>query len=294
MSDDAIRSGLAALLNAKVRSDAARRVEGGCINECFRYETGLGPAFVKVASAHRLAMFEAEAAGLEELQAAHAVRVPNVLGVGEFEDRALLALEWIDLSRPTPRTDRMFGEQLAQQHRTTKPLHGWKRANFIGATPQTNLWSIDWLNFWRGHRFEAQLNLASQNGADAGFMERATLLCALMDGFFAAHTPVASLLHGDLWGGNYAADSSDAPVIFDPAVYFGDRECDLAMTRLFGGFGREFYAAYESAWPLDTGWQQRVELYNLYHVVNHFNLFGGGYLAQAEEMVARLLAELGH
>ena len=282
------------MLNANVLPDAAERVEGGCINECFRYQATFGPVFVKTAPAERLAMFEAEAVGLQELQAARAVRVPNVLGVGQFEDRALLALEWFDLSRPTSRTDRMFGEQLSQQHRTTKPLHGWKRANFIGSTPQSNLWSIDWLNFWRGHRFEAQLNLASGNGADTDFMERATLLCALMDGFFTAHAPIASLLHGDLWSGNYAADASAAPVIFDPAVYFGDRECDLAMTQLFGGFGREFYAAYESAWPLDTGWQQRAELYNLYHVLNHYNLFGGGYLAQAEQMVGRLLAELGH
>jgi len=292
MSDDAIRSGLAALLNTEVLPEAARRVEGGCINECFRYEAALGPVFVKVAPAERLAMFEAEAAGLQELQAARAVRVPNVFGVGMAGDRAVLALEWLDLSRPTAGTDATFGEQLARQHRVTKPLHGWKRANFIGSTPQTNLWSIDWVNFWRGHRFEAQLNLAARNGADAGFMERATLLCALMDGFFTAHTPVASLLHGDLWSGNYAADSSGAPVVFDPAVYFGDRECDLAMTRLFGGFGEAFYAAYQSAWPLDAGWRQRVELYNLYHVLNHFNLFGGGYLAQAGQMVERLLAEL--
>jgi len=294
MNDADLRVGLGKLLNTEVGPALARRIEGGCINDCYRYETALGPVFVKVAGVDRIAMFEAEAAGLEELRSAHSVRVPTVLGSGAVGESAFLALEWIDLAHRTTTTDRALGEQLAQQHRVNKPLYGWKRANFIGSTPQINFWSNDWLNFWRSHRFEAQLDLAAQNGADASFMERTTLLCALMDGFLTLHKPVASLLHGDLWSGNYAADTSGAPVIFDPAVYFGDRECDLAMTRLFGAFGREFYAAYENAWPLDTGWQQRVELYNLYHVLNHFNLFGGGYLSQAEAMVQRLLAELGH
>ncbi|HYM35937.1 MAG TPA: fructosamine kinase family protein [Steroidobacteraceae bacterium] len=294
MSDAAIRLGLATLLDTEVLAAQPQRIEGGCINQCYRYETKRGSVFVKVAPHTALDMFQAEAASLMELQGAKAARVPQVLGAGVSGEISLLALQWIDLQRSSAASDAKFGEQLAQQHRNVKPLFGFKRNNFIGATPQINFWSRSWINFWREHRFEAQLNLAEQNGANAAFTERAALLSTMMDGFFATHTPIASLLHGDLWGGNCAADAFGAPVIFDPAVYYGDRECDIAMTKLFGGFSRDFYAAYEDAWPLPDGWQQRIELYNVYHVLNHFNLFGGGYLAQAEAMIEKLLSELGH
>jgi fructosamine-3-kinase len=294
MSDAAIRAGLASLLHVQVLAAPAQRVTGGCINQCFRYETANGAAFVKVAEGATLDVFEAEAVGLEALHLANAIRVPRVLGVGAAEGHALLALEWIDIGRPTSSSDAQLGAQLAIQHRHTKPLHGFKRNNFIGNTPQANLWSRDWVNFWRERRLEPQLDTALSVAADEGLAERITLLLALMDGFFTSYVPVASLLHGDLWSGNYGADAAGTPVIFDPAVYYGDRECDLAMTRLFGAFSSDFYAAYNCEWTLDDGWQQRVELYNLYHVLNHHNLFGGAYLAQAEAMVGRLLAELGH
>jgi len=290
---ESVRSALAALLKTSVVS-TPQSVHGGCIHACYRCATEHGPVFVKVAPIQVLDQFEAEAAGLEALATANALRVPRVLAVGESEGQALLVLEWLDLQRTTPASDRALGEGLARQHRLSKPLFGFKRHNHIGATPQINYWSRSWLNFWREHRLEAQLNLAERKGAGEDFLERASLLLAMLDQFFATYAPTASLLHGDLWSGNYAADAAGAPVIFDPAVYYGDRECDLAMTRLFGGFGREFYAAYENSWPLDPDWRERTELYNLYHVLNHYNLFGGGYLAQADTMVARLLAELGH
>ncbi len=308
---DAIRSGLAQLLGTSISTATPQRIGGGCIdlqgcrewrcgrtqspaNECYRYESSDGTVFVKVAPAPSLDMFEAEVAGLNELRNANAVRVPQVLAVGAVNDVALLALEWLELARSSSSTDAKLGEQLAAQHRVTKPLFGFKRGNYIGATPQINYWSRSWLHFWREHRLEAQLNLAETKGADAQFIERAILLCTLMDGMLGSYTPIASLLHGDLWSDNAAVDASGEPVIYDPAVYYGDRECDLAMTRLFGGFSQDFYAAYESAWPLNDGWRPRTELYNLYHVLNHFNLFGGSYLAQAEAMVDGLLAQLGY
>jgi protein-ribulosamine 3-kinase len=294
VSDAAIRAGLATILKIDALPAPAQRVEGGCINQCFRYETASGAIFVKVAKEDSLAVFEAEAASLQALRDAGAIRVPQVLGVGAVQEHALLALEWIDLKRATPSSDARLGEQLAAQHRIAKPLYGFKRNNFIGSTAQANLWSRDWVNFWRERRLEAQLDMAMSGCAGEAFVERVTLLLALMDGFFTSYVPAASLLHGDLWSGNYAADVSGAPVVFDPAAYYGDRECDLAMTRLFGKFGNEFYSAYQAAWPLDDGWQQRTELYNLYHILNHHNLFGGPYLAQADAMVGRLLAELGH
>jgi protein-ribulosamine 3-kinase len=294
MNESVVGTSLAALLHTEIFSTPPQRIEGGCIHASFRYETSKGPVFVKVCDAAQVEMFEAEAAGLEELRTANAIRIPQVLGTSITADFALLALEWIELRSTTPNSDRQLGEQLAQLHRVTKPMYGWKRGNYIGATPQINLWSHNWLDFWRTHRFEPQLDQAVSNGAHARFIERAALLNTLMDSFFIHYKPQASLLHGDLWSGNYAADANGMPVVFDPAVYFGDRECDLAMTRLFGGFSREFYAAYENAWPLSDGWKERVDLYNLYHVLNHFNLFGSGYLQQAEGMIERLLSELGH
>jgi fructosamine-3-kinase len=157
-----------------------------------------------------------------------------------------------------------------------------------------NPWAEDWIRFFRDQRLRYQLNLAGSNGHGGRLQQRGEALLAHLDAFFVSYRPVPSLLHGDLWGGNRMADAHGRPVIFDPAVYYGDREADLAMTRLFGGFGAGFYAAYEVAWALEPGATVRVDLYNTYHVLNHLNLFGGGYLGQAVSLIDRLLAELGH
>ena len=236
-------------------------------------------------------MLEAEAAGLEELAGADAVRVPRVLAVGCAGDRVYLALEWIDLAAGSSGvTQTCFGEQLARLHRKTAERFGWERNNTIGSTPQMNAWSSSWPEFFRDSRLRFQLQLASQNGFGGRLQERGARLLECIEDFFADHQPVPSVLHGDLWGGNAAADEHGAPVIFDPAVYYGDREADLAMTRLFGGFSAAFYSAYEATWPLPASARSRIDLYNLYHVLNHLNLFGGGYLRQAESMIDRLLS----
>ncbi len=174
------------------------------------------------------------------------------------------------------------------------PRFGWQRDNSIGATPQRNDWDDDWLRFFVERRLEVQLALAQAGGASARLIDRGRWLGERVGALFSSYRPVPSLLHGDLWGGNWSTDVAGEPVVFDPAVYFGDREADIAMTRLFGGFGPAFYAAYQSAWPLDQAAGTRRTLYNLYHVLNHFNLFGGAYAAQAESMIDRLHAELGH
>jgi fructosamine-3-kinase len=164
------------------------------------------------------------------------------------------------------------------------------RDNTIGRTPQVNAASEDWAEFFRERRLRPQLQMAAVHGfADlpAAAGER---LLESVQGLLAGHRPSASLLHGDLWGGNWLAALSGEPVLIDPAVYYGDRETDLAMTRLFGGFGERFYQAYQAAAPLVFGWQARAELYNLYHVLNHANLFGGGYARQARDMIEHLLA----
>jgi fructosamine-3-kinase len=165
-------------------------------------------------------------------------------------------------------------------HRRPGPRFGWPRDNYIGATPQANAWCDDWAEFWRERRLRPQLEQARSKGFDLGKIALEDLLIK--------HQPEPALLHGDLWSGN-AGFTAEGPVVFDPAVYYGDREADLAMTELFGGFPREFYDAYNEAWPLEAGYAQRKHLYNLYHLLNHLNLFGGGYLGQVSSTL-RLLA----
>ena len=264
-----------------------RSVGGGDISEAWRLETTDGPLFLKVGNANSFDMFDAEACGLRELEKANAIRVPKVLAVTDYSDGALLALEWLNLGAPSIDTPRLLGQQLAALHRCTQTRYGWFRDNTIGLTPQTNSRVDSWPVFYREQRLEYQLGLASENGFHGELQAAGEKLLDNIDSFFVDYVPDASLLHGDLWGGNWSAVEGQ-PVIFDPAVYFGDRETDLAMTRLFGGFSREFYEAYDDSWPLNNGSERRVALYELYHVLNHLNLFGGGYLGRAVALVNSL------
>jgi fructosamine-3-kinase len=293
MPHEELATAIGRTIGATLHPQPASRVHGGSINECYRWQGDGGSVFVKVAPAQSSAMFAAEAAGLEELRRAEAVRVPRVLGVGTTAGAAWLALEWIRSATPSGVTDSILGEQLARQHRSTRPAFGWNRDNTIGSTPQLNEWQDDWVTFFRDRRLRYQLNLAAANGFGGRLQQRGEVLLNRVGEFFSTYRPVPSLLHGDLWGGNRAADEHGQPVIFDPAVYYGDREADLAMTRLFGGFGAGFYRAYEAAWALDAGAGARTDLYNLYHVLNHLNLFGGGYLTQASSVLDGLLAQAG-
>lgn len=277
-------------------SRPAGEVHGGSVHRCLRWPAAGGDAFVKVAAASQLAAFEAEAAGLESLREAQALRVPCVHAVGLVAGTAVLALEWLALSPPdaaSPEVQARLGERLASQHRVQAARFGWSRDNTLGATPQPNAEDDDWVRFYRQRRLGHMLTLAQAAGLDPRIVDRGERLLDRCGQFFEDHCPVPSLLHGDLWGGNWSALArSREPVIYDPAVYFGDRETDIAFTRLFGGFGRAFYAAYEAAWPPDPGAGTRTTLYNLYHVLNHHVLFGGGYARQAQHMIDGLLAEV--
>ena len=268
-----------------------RSVSGGCINQSYLLTDAERSFFVKLNDVKRLAMFEAEAAGLQQILASNTVRVPRPLCHGVVNDQAYLVMEYLDLRGHGDAS--ALGQQLALMHRQQQTYFGGPRDNTLGSTPQPNTQTANWIKFLREQRIGYQLRLAAQNGYGGKLQTQGEKLLTGLDQFFTDYRPQASLLHGDLWGGNHAYLPDGTPVIFDPAVYYGDRETDLAMTELFGGFAPAFYAAYREAWPLDAGYAVRKTLYNLYHILNHANLFGGGYAQQALEMVTQLNAELG-
>lgn len=270
------------------RLERATPAAGGCIHRSYVLEGGGRRFFSKINERSQSDSFAAESDGLEALAAA-GVRVPAPLGRGETRKDAFLVLEYLELRGNGDYC--ALGRALAAVHSAQREDYGWHRDNYIGATPQLNRRSSSWTDFWRDARLSPQLELAGSNGLGKALLKKGEKLIAALPQLLAGHAPAPSLLHGDLWGGNAGFLADGSPFLFDPAVYFGDREADLAMTELFGGFPRDFYAAYREVAPLDPGYAARKDLYNLYHVLNHANLFGGGYAAQAERMIERLLAE---
>jgi fructosamine-3-kinase len=288
---DDIARGIGDATGAPFAVEAAEPVGGGCINKAYRIEGQGRACFVKLNGPERRPMFEAEAAGLAEIARSESIRVPRSVCCGANEAASWLVLEYIELGSAGDNSMRELGRQLARMHRATSAQFGWDRDNTIGATPQRNTPNPDWLAFWREHRLGYQLHLAARNGHGGRLQQRGARLLEKLPAFFTGYAPAPSLLHGDLWGSNAGFDTTGAPVIYDPAVYYGDREADLAMTELFGGYTRDFYAGYREQFPLDAGYARRKDLYTLYHVLNHLNLFGGGYGAQAERMIEGLLAD---
>jgi len=287
----AIAADISSATGSPLSVSRAEPTGGGSINGAFRLDGGGRRFFVKLNSAGRLRMFEAEQAGLMELAATKTVRVPAPICCGSDAHFSWIALEHLEFGSGKGGLAAL-GARLALLHRSTAANFGWNRDNTIGSTPQHNEWSSDWITFLREHRIGFQLQLAQRNGYIGRLQSSGEKLLAGLDGFFAGYRPEASLLHGDLWGGNAAVLADGEPAIFDPAVYYGDREADVAMTELFGGFPQGFYRGYDDAWPLDPGYPVRKPLYNLYHLLNHLNLFGGSYLVQAQAAIDGLLGEI--
>lgn len=264
---------------------------GGDINAAYRLQAEHRSFFVKLNRPERLPMFAAEAAGLQALAQTRTIRVPELIACGNTSEHAFLVLEYIALNRLNTRSEQLLGQQLAQLHRQKQAYFGWHRDNTIGSTAQVNGHYHDWLTFWQEQRLGYQLALAAERGYGGRLQALGEQLGRNLKPLFSGYRPQPALVHGDLWGGNAAADDQGNPVIYDPACYFGDRETDIAMTELFGGFSPAFYQAYQAAYPLDPGYGRRKALYNLYHILNHLNLFGQGYLHQAENMLSKLLAD---
>jgi len=272
--------------------EKACAVGGGCINQAYRIEGKGQQFFVKMNDSRSLAMFEAEAAGLRELYDSRTLQVPEPVCWGGDSSGAWLVMEYLDMTDAASPNAAALGAGLAAMHCRTSGKFGWKRDNTIGATAQINTPTSGWVQFWREYRLGYQLKLAQTNGHTGKLLILGGKLLASLDSFFPGPAPTPALLHGDLWSGNYGFTRDGRPAVFDPAVYFGDREADIAMTELFGGFPASFYAAYRESYPLDPGYSVRKTLYNLYHILNHLNLFGGGYRREAEQMMGKLLSEI--
>ena len=267
-------------LREELRIDAAEQLPGGCIHKCYWVDIGGVQRFVKVNAASHADAFAAEADGLDALRRA-GVRAPQAVRHGAAGGKAFLVIEHLELSGTGDFA--ALGSMLAAAHRHTAARFGWHRDNYIGATPQLNGECDQWSEFWRERRLRPQFQLAKRNGFSLEIPD--------LDFLLEKHQPAPSLLHGDLWSGN-AGFINGEPVLFDPAVYYGDRETDLAMTELFGGFPPEFHASYNEAFPLPQGYSVRKNLYNLYHLLNHLNLFGGGYLGQVKATLGLLARAL--
>jgi fructosamine-3-kinase len=263
-------------------------VSGGCINQGYCLQ-GQGQAyFVKINQSHQVDMFAAEALGLQHLAATHTIRVPRPICHGVSGGQSYLVLEWLDFGPESTEAWTEMGRRLAALHAAPGPLKfGWEQDNTIGSTPQINTWTLDWASFFTEHRLAYQLQLAQRKG---GQFPQTQALLEHSQRLLAGHQPPPALVHGDLWSGNTAVLTTGEPVILDPATYYGDPEVDLAMTELFGGFPAAFYRGYQETRAIPSDYQVRKTLYNLYHILNHFNLFGGGYAGQAQRMIQQILA----
>jgi fructosamine-3-kinase len=275
---------------------ARRPVGGGCIHSAWCLELADGRrVFAKTNNASALPLLAAEAEGLAALArwATPPLRLPEPLAVGATGDAAVLLLSWLELAAAGHRGDAWasLGAALADLHRASAAGepgrgYGFGSDNFIGSSPQPNGWMERWVQFFVERRLTPQLARAAERGCP---FARAEALLDRAGDLLVDHGCSPVLVHGDLWSGNAALLADGDVAVFDPAAYWGDREVDLAMARLFGGFPEAFFAGYQTRWPLPADWPQRLELYNLYHLINHANLFGGGYQGQAQATIDRLL-----
>ncbi len=268
-----------------------KSIGGGCINNASQVVTPKASYFLKCNAAPLPNMFTTEAQGLQLLAATDTIRIPAVIKVQEAEPDlpAFILMEWIE--RRSGFDQRLCGQQLAHLHLNgTVDEYGLHHDNYIGSTSQYNGWQSDWVEFFREKRLQPQIKLALRNGrCEASRRKELEKLLSRLDEWLGGITRKPSLLHGDLWGGNVIADENGYPVLIDPAVYYGDREADLAFTHMFGGFSNDFYQAYNNVYPLEHGYQERFEIYNIYHILNHLNLFGESYGYSLDSVLNRLV-----
>lgn len=285
-----LRDVLADSLGSGYRDARLRPSGTGCINETWEvFGSGIESLFIKSGPASAIDMYQREEQGLAALRQCETVRVPKVMGCHVLEDAAVLVLEFIQLRSPAAADDIAIADGLAQLHGITGPAFGFAHDNFIGRSPQVNEYHSEWWTFWCECRLRPQWRLAQLKGMRPALLARLECLIEKVPAHFGAHRPRPALLHGDLWSGNLAMDEQGRLCLFDPAVYYGDAETDIAMSRMFGALRPDVYARYHQQHAEQEGAAARRILYDLYHWLNHFNLFGVTYLGQAENNIDALL-----
>lgn len=274
----------------KIKINDISPVQGGDICNAYKIESPSETYFLKTHQPTMHAMLECEATNLSAIAKTNTIKAPQVISCGQTTSYSFLLLEYLDFVNTGSHA--AFGMGLAYLHQHGADYFGWDQNNWIGSTTQPNDKNEDWLVFWRDMRLGHQVDLAKSNHAPRALIQHCEKLLSDISALYEGYEPKPSLLHGDLWSGNFSFIERDSPVIFDPACYYGDHETDLAMTELFGGFNHDFYSAYKEHFPIDYGYRVRKDFYNLYHILNHFNLFGGGYADQAERLCLKVLSEI--
>jgi protein-ribulosamine 3-kinase len=276
------------LFGNEVQIVSRRSLAGGCINDTAALSLSNGDTiFLKRNTLAHPQMFEAEAVGLSRLTCDGGPRIPTPIAAFSDGTHQYLLLEFLESGSRSADYWEQFGRQLAHLHQTVRHAQfGFEIDNFIGATPQYNEMKSSWIEFYREMRLEPQIRMAASY-LNSRLRRQLSRMLDSLDTIIVEPDGDASILHGDLWSGNAMSGPFGEPVIIDPATYFGHREAEIAMTQLFGRFGGHFYAAYNEYWPMQAGWEKRMDLYNLYHMLNHVNLFGSGYLGSVESIINR-------
>jgi fructosamine-3-kinase len=282
-----VEQALSSLSGTRVKITSAHPLSGGDINWAFQLQTTNGSYFLKYNLAGKYpGMFQTESLGLDLLKKPGTPRVPKVLAHDESGEYCWLMLEYITQGSPGNSFWEDFGVALAMLHKNSSESFGLDHDNYIGSLPQSNRKHKSWNEFFIEERLNKQLAMASDKGLiDSSLMKHFEFLSNILPSIFPSEPP--SLVHGDLWSGNFMCDKRGKPCIIDPAVYFGFREMDIAMSKLFGGFANSFYESYQNAFPMEPGWQSRIEICNLYPLLVHVNLFGGGYLESVKAIVRK-------
>ena len=264
-------------LNTTITVNGESSIVGGCINNAIKINTNKGDFFVKWNTNSKANMFQSEYSGLKVLKDTNTIRIPNVLC---FDDDFLI-LEFIPPSNPNNAFWEVFGQKLALMHKQTHSKFGLDFDNYIGSLYQDNTQNKNWTEFFIQNRLQAQLSIGNFSGTLLSDIDK---LFQKLPNLFPNEKP--ALLHGDLWSGNFLAKNGDTPMLIDPAIYYGNREMDIAMSKLFGGFNSDFYFAYNESRPLENGWGERMQICNLYPLLVHVNLFGGAYINQVKNILS--------
>ena len=263
--------------NTTITVNGESSIVGGCINNTIKINTNKGDFFVKWNTNSKANMFQSEYNGLKVLKDTNTIRIPNVL----YFDDDFLILEFIPPSNPNNAFWEVFGQKLALMHKQTHSKFGLDFDNYIGSLYQDNTQNKNWTEFFIQNRLQAQLSIGNFSGTLLSDFDK---LFQKLPNLFPNEKP--ALLHGDLWSGNFLAKNGDTPMLIDPAIYYGNREMDIAMSKLFGGFNSDFYFAYNESRPLENGWEERIQICNLYPLLIHVNLFGGAYINQVKNILS--------